>query len=89
MKDEGIVEGDILVVDKAVEPFDGCLAVAYIDGEFTLKRGRIEPDRILLIPAKSKYRTIEISSDNDFSIWGLVRWILKKSDTIRRRRIRS
>ncbi len=38
MKDEGITEGDILVVDKAIESYDGCLAIAYIDGEFTLKR---------------------------------------------------
>ncbi len=36
MKNEGITEGDILVVDKAIEPYDGCLAVAYVDGEFTL-----------------------------------------------------
>ncbi len=37
---EGIAEGDILVVDKAVEAYDNCLAVAYVDGEFTLKRVR-------------------------------------------------
>lgn len=77
MRDEGIVEGDILVVDKAVEPYDGCLAVSYIDGEFTLKRMRIEPDKILLIPANPNYKTIEISSDNEFAVWGVVRWILK------------
>lgn len=77
MRDEGIVEGDILVVDKAVEPYDGCLAVSYIDGEFTLKRVRIEPEKILLIPANPKYKTIEISADNEFAVWGVVRWILK------------
>lgn len=60
MKDEGIVEGDILVVDKAVKPYDGCLAVAYVDGEFTLKRMKLEPDRILLIPANPNYQTIKI-----------------------------
>lgn len=77
MKDEGIIEGDILVVDKAIQPYDGCLAVAFIDGEFTLKRVKIEPDKILLIPANPKYSTIEISSDNEFSVWGVVQWILK------------
>lgn len=79
MKDEGIVEGDILVVDKAVEPYDGCLVVAYVDGEFTLKRVKILPDRILLIPANPNYQTIEISPENDFAVWGVVRWILKKT----------
>ena len=77
MKDDGIFEGDILVVDKSVEPYDGCLAVAYIDGEFTLKRVKIEPDKISLIPANPKYKTIEISPDNEFSVWGVVKWIIK------------
>lgn len=78
MKDEGITEGDILVVDKAVEPYDGCLAVAYIDGEFTLKRVRMEPDRILLVPANPNYPTIEIATGQDFAVWGVVKWVIKQ-----------
>lgn len=78
MKDEGITEGDILVVDKAVEPYDGCLAVAYIDGEFTLKRVRMEPDRILLVPANPRYPTIEIAAGQDFAVWGVVKWVIKQ-----------
>lgn len=78
MKDEGITEGDILVVDKAVEPYDGCLAVAYIDGEFTLKRVRMEPDRILLVPANPKYPVIEIVAGQDFAVWGVVKWVIKQ-----------
>ena len=78
MKDEGIVEGDILVVDKSIEPYDGCLAVAFVDGEFTLKRVRMEPDKILLVPANPKYKVIEIFLDNEFSVWGVVRYVVKK-----------
>lgn len=77
MKDEGIVEGDILVVDKAIQPYDGCLAVAYIDGEFTLKRIKMESEKILLVPANPKYKTIEITPNNEFVIWGVVNWVLK------------
>lgn len=77
MKDEGIVEGDILVVDKSIEPYDGCLAVAFVDGEFTLKRVRKEPDKILLVPANPKYKVIEISPENEFAVWGVVNWVLK------------
>lgn len=77
MQDEGILEGDLLIVDKAVEPYDGCLAVSFIDGEFTLKRVKMESDRILLVPANPRYKTIEISSDNTFAVWGVVKWILK------------
>ena len=78
MQDEGIAEGDILVVDKAIEPFDGCLAVAYVEGEFTLKRVRMEPDRILLVPANPKYPVIEIAAGQDFAVWGVVWWIIKQ-----------
>ena len=74
---EGIDDGDILVVDKAAEPFDGCLAVAYVDGEFTLKRVRIGRDAVELVAANPKYKNIRITPDNDFTVWGVVRWILK------------
>jgi error-prone repair: SOS-response transcriptional repressor umuD homolog len=79
MRDEGIVEGDILVVDKAAEAYDGCLAVAFVNGEFTLKRVRFKPDSILLVPANPKYETIEIRDGENFSVWGVVGWIVKKA----------
>lgn len=79
MKGEGIEEGDLLVVDKLIQPYDGYLAVAYIDGEFTLKRVRMEPDRILLVPANPKYKSIEITQDKEFVIWGVVSYIVKKA----------
>lgn len=78
MRDDGIEDGDILVVDKASAAYDGCLAVAFVDGEFTLKRVRFEAERILLVPSNPKYKTIEIKQDNNFSIWGVVGWIIKK-----------
>lgn len=78
MKDEGILDGDLLVVDKAIEPYDGCLAVSYIDGEFTLKRVRMEGGKVLLVPSNSRYATIEITPDNEFAIWGVVHFIVKR-----------
>lgn len=79
MKDEGIAEGDILVVDKSIEPYNGCLAVAFVDGEFTLKRVKMEPEKILLVPANPKYKIIEISPDSEFAVWGVVNYIVKKA----------
>ncbi len=78
MRDEGIVDGDILVVDKAVEPFDGCLAITYVGGEFTLKRVRIEAHRILLVPANPNYKPLEIRPGDEFAVWGVVQWIVKR-----------
>lgn len=78
MIDEGIADGDLLVIDKSVESYDGCLAVAYIDGEFTLKRFQDKGDHALLVPANKNYKPICITADNDFMIWGVVRYVIKK-----------
>lgn len=78
MKDEGINDGDLLVIDKSVEPYDGCLVVAFVDGEFTLKRIKYEKDCLWLVPANEDYRPIKITKDNDFTVWGVVRYVIKK-----------
>ncbi|MFI3305106.1 MAG: translesion error-prone DNA polymerase V autoproteolytic subunit [Rikenellaceae bacterium] len=78
MVDEGIDDGDLLVIDKSVEPLDGSLAVCFVDGEFTLKRFSDRGDHGLLIPANSDYQPIRVSAENDFQIWGVVRYIIKK-----------
>lgn len=78
MIEEGIDDGDLLVIDKSVEPYQGCLAVAYVDGEFTLKRVRYEKDCLWLVPANKDYKPLKITADNDFMVWGVVRYVIKK-----------
>lgn len=78
MIDDGIDDGDLLVIDKSVEPYDGCLAVCFIDGEFTLKRFADKGDHALLVPANKRYSPIKVTADNDFMIWGVVRYLIKK-----------
>lgn len=78
MIDEGIEDGDLIVIDRAIEPSDGDLAVCYVDGDFTLKRIKIEPDRIWLIPANETFDPILITSDSRFSIWGVVTFVIKR-----------
>ncbi len=78
MIDDGVGDGDLLLIDKSVEPYDGCLAVCYIDGEFTLKRFRDFGDHAMLMPANKNYKPIKVTSDNDFMIWGVVRYLIKK-----------
>ncbi|MFI3317708.1 MAG: translesion error-prone DNA polymerase V autoproteolytic subunit [Rikenellaceae bacterium] len=75
---EGINDGDLLVIDRSVEPYDGVLAVCFVDGEFTLKRFADHGDHALLMPANEKYKPIRIDSDNDFMIWGVVGYVIKK-----------
>ncbi|MDE6267905.1 MAG: translesion error-prone DNA polymerase V autoproteolytic subunit [Muribaculaceae bacterium] len=84
MEEEGITEGDILVVDKSVEPHHGDLAVCCLDGEFTLKRLRFtSADRLYLMPSNRRYRPIEVTTENEFRVWGVVLYTIKSN---RRRR---
>ena len=78
MKDECIDDGDLLVVDKSLKPENGNVVVSYLDGEFTLKRFQIKKGKVLLIPSNRKYPTIEVSPDNDFRVWGVAKYVLKK-----------
>jgi DNA polymerase V len=79
MVDEGINDGDLLVIDKSLEPHDGSLAVCYIDGEFTLKRFERHDGYGLLMPANREFRPIKVTGENDFIIWGIVTYIIKKA----------
>lgn len=77
MQDAGIMNGDILVIDKSLEPKDGDTAVCFIDGEFTLKYIKIETDGIYLIPANPTFKTVKITEDNNFCVWGIVTYSIK------------
>lgn len=84
MAGEGITEGDIIVIDKSIEPEHGDLAVCCLDGEFTLKRLRFMPGgRLWLMPSNRRYKPIEVTRENDFRVWGIVLYTIKAN---RRRR---
>ena len=68
MRDEGIEEGDILVIDKSLELLDDDLAVCFIDGEFTVKRVRLEPDAAWLVPSNTNYPPIKVTKDNELCV---------------------
>ena len=80
MVDAGIFDGDIVVIDKAVDAHDGDFVAAYIDGEFTLKTYRMDPSGqcAWLIPANKKYKPIRVTPDNDFRVWGVVTSIVRR-----------
>jgi len=77
MKDLGIGDGDLLVVDKSLEPENGKIAVCFLDGEFTLKEICLEKDHCLLLPANAKYPPIKVTEENNFIVWGIVRYVIK------------
>ncbi len=75
---EGIEEGDVLIIDRSLEPHNKDLVVCCIDGEFTLKRIQVESNKVWLIPSNELFDPILVTLDNQFSIWGVVTYVIKK-----------
>jgi DNA polymerase V len=78
MVDAGIQDGDLLVIDKALEPKEGSIAVCYLDGEFTVKRLAVREECVYLMPANAEFKPIRITEENDFLVWGLVAYVIHK-----------
>lgn len=78
MINAGLNHDDLLVIDRSLEPANKKIAVCYIDGEFTVKRLRVQKNEIWLQPENPDYPIINITEDNDFMIWGIVTNVIKK-----------
>ena len=78
MIDAGIDDKDLLVIDRSITPENNKIAVCFIDGEFTVKRLRVDGDTIWLKPENPDYPIIKITEENDFMIWGIVTNVIKR-----------
>jgi len=72
MEGARIFDGDVLVVDRAVEPKDGLIVVAAIYGELVVKRLKQQADRLLLVSENSKYQPIVVNDVEGCYVWGVV-----------------
>lgn len=78
MIDEGIDQGDMLVVDRSLFPSERTISVCMLDGEFCLKRIVQRNGKVLLCSGNKDYPPIEVESANDLRVWGVVTWVMKK-----------
>ena len=78
MQGAGLDDGDLLVIDRSMEPKNGKIAVCCIDGEFTVKRLKVVEDGVFLIPENPKYQPIKVTEENELIIWGIVTYVVKK-----------
>lgn len=76
MTGAGIQHGDLLVVDRALEPKTGAIVIAVVNGELTVKRLRIEGGRVSLVPENPAYPSIELGEGIDLQIWGVVAHVI-------------
>lgn len=82
MVDAGMDEGDIIIVDRAVDPYNGCRAVCFIDGEYTVKQVEMHPEGAVLVPCNktnTTFKPIPVGPEDEFLIWGVVTWVIKKA----------
>ena len=78
MIDEGIDEGDLLVVDRSLYPAEKNITVCMVDGEFALKRIIQKDGQIYLKSGNPKYEPIHVQNPDKLQVFGVVRWVMKK-----------
>jgi|TARA_B100001248_G_scaffold126955_1_gene95158 DNA polymerase V len=78
MQNAGICSGDVMVVDRALEPQNNTIVLAILDGEFTVKRIQKKGQELYLKPENSKFKPIQITEEMNFQVWGVVTHIIHK-----------
>ena len=71
MEGAGISDGDELIVNRALEPKDGSVVVAVLDGELTIKRLRLTRTGVVLQAENPKYPDIHVPALSELTIWGV------------------
>ena len=74
----GISDGDYIIIDRSLTPVNNDYVVCVIDGEFTSKRIEIHNDCCWLYPENDKYKPIKVTKENEFVIWGVLTYSIKK-----------
>lgn len=79
MIDANIHPGDVLIVDRALEPSHRAIVVAVINGEFTVKRVVRKGKKIFLVPENRVFPLMEVTEDEDFQVWGVVTYVIHRA----------
>ena len=80
MTGAGIDDGDTLVVDRSLDPVDGCIAICCLEREFFVRRILVGPASWTLKAENPEYKPVTVGPDADFSVWGVVSYIIKKAN---------
>ncbi len=71
--------GDLLVIDRSMDPTENCVAVCFVNGEFTIKRLDLSQKAsgiIRLVPDNPEFPILEVTDQENFEIWGVVRFVI-------------
>ena len=81
MEDAGIEVGDIMIIDRSLDPLDGDIVIAHINGEFTAKYldiSRRDKGIVRLVPGNKRYKPIVMHEGDELEIWGVVSHVIKR-----------
>lgn len=78
MVDANIEDGDLLVIDRSIAASTGKIAVCMLDGDFTIKRLKVEKDCLYLMPENKNFKPIKVTKENEFIVWGIVTYVIKE-----------
>jgi DNA polymerase V len=80
MSGAGIETGDLLIVDKSIEPSPGKIVIAAVNGELTVKRLSKQGGRLQLLAENANYPPIDISEGSELVLWGVVTFVIHKAE---------
>ncbi len=78
MRDAGLFDGDLLVVNRALKPVHGDVVIAVVDGEFTCKTLWLKFGRMKLVAANPTYPEIVPKEGQTIEVWGVVTASIKR-----------
>jgi len=76
MKEAGIFDNDVLIIDRSLKLADGKIIVAVLNGEMLVRRFHKNFSSAFLIPENSRYKNINLAEFSDFSLWGVVTYVI-------------
>ncbi len=76
MIDEGIHNGDVLIVDRSIKAANGKIIIAAINGDLVVRRFQQTFNHLLLVPGNSKYANIELNEFTEYHAWGVVTCVI-------------
>jgi DNA polymerase V len=76
MREAGIFDGDVLVVDRSLKLSNGKVIVAVLNGELLVRRFHKNFSSAFLVPENNRYKSINLSEFSDFTVWGVVTYVI-------------
>lgn len=72
MREAGIFDGDVLIVDRSIKLAEGKIIVAVLNGELLVRRFHRNFSSAFLVPENNRYKPINLAEFSDFMVWGVV-----------------